>query len=208
MFTPFDILLLNTPPKFLKDETKKIRKRIINKKWKSENAEKWKEQDKNYRENNREKEKERQRKYRENNREKEREKLRKWRSENPEKVKEKARQYRKNNREKLKESNRQYRENNREKFKERARQYSENNPDKIKKYGKKATWKASGLNMEKFEEIYERYINTTHCDLCNVELTIDKITTKTTKVMDHSHITGEFRNILCHSCNIRLPRGT
>ena len=73
---------------------------------------------------------------------------------------------------------------------------------------KKTSWKTAGLNMEHFEEIYERYISTTHCDLCKVELTKDKKTTKTTKCMDHSHITGEFRNVLCHTCNCSLPKNT
>ena len=49
--------------------------------------------------------------------------------------------------------------------------------------------------------LYEHYLKTTHCDECEVELTYDKVRTTTTKCMDHCHETGQFRNILCHSCN-------
>lgn len=45
------------------------------------------------------------------------------------------------------------------------------------------------------------YVNTTHCDCCNIQLITGK-TGGSHKVMDHNHKTGEFRNILCHNCNI------
>jgi hypothetical protein len=34
-------------------------------------------------------------------------------------------------------------------------------------------------------------------------LTEDRYNTSTTRVLDHSHITGQFRNILCCACNNR-----
>tara|TARA_S200002703_G_C3601916_1_gene184799 strand:- start:47 stop:532 length:486 start_codon:yes stop_codon:yes gene_type:complete len=100
---------------------------------------------------------------------------------------------------------------NKERLLEKQRLYSLNNKEKIKIYketekGIKSTrisrWKKKGL-LGNYDEIYERYINTTNCDLCNVILTIDKKITKTTKSMDHNHITGEFRNIVCHKCNMK-----
>ena len=191
--TPFDMLLLNTPPKFLKDETKKIRKSIKNKKWRSENAEKIKQQGIQYRIKNAEKIKEKDLKYREKNRKRESERKKKWREENPERAKE---------------SDKNYRENNPEKIKESQKKFILNNPENHKKSNKKKSWKQLGLNMEHFEEIYEIYMITTHCDICEVELTEGKKMTKTTKCMDHSHITGEFRNIVCCSCNCSLPEGT
>jgi hypothetical protein len=57
-----------------------------------------------------------------------------------------------------------------------------------------SNWKSRGLIGE-YESIYDRYLNTNNCDLCNVELCSNK------KVMDHDHITGEFRNVVCHKCN-------
>ena len=60
----------------------------------------------------------------------------------------------------------------------------------------KACWKKRGLNMDNFEEIYNEYIYATHCQLCNkqFEKSLDRH-------MDHCHETGEFRNIVCNSCN-------
>jgi len=130
-----------------------------------------------------------------------------------------------NNREQYKESVKKYNLNNKEKNKEKSKKYYENNKEKIKdkrkernkkdyqkeyrktptgyKTTKKTQWKAFGLNMNNFESIFKRYMQTSNCDNCKVLLTIDRISTKTTKCMDHDHQTGEFRNVLCHCCNIR-----
>jgi len=60
----------------------------------------------------------------------------------------------------------------------------------------KYNWKKLGLNMDNFEEIYYKYIIATHCQLCNKQFTktIDR-------QMEHCHATGQFRNIVCRSCN-------
>lgn len=146
--TPFENIILNTPPKFINTKLKKYRLNLKHKIWSFKN------------------------------REKERERGRKYRKDNP------------------------------EKNKERWRKYKRNNPEKYKKAHKKATWRKAGLNMENFEEIYDRYINTSHCDMCEVLLTVDTVSTKTTKCMEHSHISGELRGIVCHSCNAKLPKHT
>jgi len=65
----------------------------------------------------------------------------------------------------------------------------------------KGSWKSQGLNMENFEEIYERYTMAIFCDICECILNQDN---RSRKSMDHCHITGEFRNIVCHSCNISI----
>lgn len=63
-------------------------------------------------------------------------------------------------------------------------------------------WKLKGL-IGDYEMIYERYINTTNCDLCNIELCEGR-KGNNKKVMDHCHITGNFRNILCNTCNTNM----
>ena len=127
------------------------------------------------------------------------------------------------NKEKFKESY----QKNKEKFKEKSKKYKIENKDKIKedyqknrdtilenkkeyiqtpegkKSSTKKSWKKMGLNMENFESIYKRYCQTTNCDNCGVLLTKHRENNNTFKVMDHEHSTGEFRNVLCHLCNVR-----
>jgi hypothetical protein len=55
-----------------------------------------------------------------------------------------------------------------------------------------------------FDELYEAYMCCSECEECGVELTTgDRYNTPTTKMLDHDHTTGIFRNILCHSCNCK-----
>ena len=68
---------------------------------------------------------------------------------------------------------------------------------KTHKANTRCNWKKYGLNMDNFDEIYNKYIYATNCDLCCKEFT------KTTdRQMEHDHDTNEFRNIVCRSCNL------
>ena len=76
-------------------------------------------------------------------------------------------------------------------------------PFELRKYHKNKTlnnWRIYGLKEtdEFIESLYNRYIYTSHCELCNKEF-------KTTKDrhMEHDHETGRFRNIVCNRCNNR-----
>ena len=60
----------------------------------------------------------------------------------------------------------------------------------------KASWKKYGLIIDNFEHIYQEYIHTTHCQLCNKQFENTK-----DRQMDHCHKTGQFRNIVCNKCN-------
>tara|TARA_R110000772_G_scaffold261962_1_gene380709 strand:+ start:277 stop:597 length:321 start_codon:yes stop_codon:yes gene_type:complete len=99
------------------------------------------------------------------------------------------------------ERRKRYYEKHKEKNKEKRRLYLQT--PEGKKYNRTSRWKTMGVIHDDFNELYEKYINTEICELCNVELTEDKIKTKTTRCLDHDHTTGEFRNIVCHSCNIK-----
>ena len=120
-------------------------------------------------------------------------------------------EWREKNKEKKKQIDKEYREKNKEKLKDQKKEYYEKNLDKItnhyktpecRKIARISKWRRRGVICDDFDELYERYLNTELCELCNCELTIGK-RTKTTKCLDHDHETGKFRNILCHSCNIK-----
>ena len=126
--------------------------------------------------------------------------------------KEYDKKYREKNKEKIREYDRKRYEKNKERIAEKRKEYREKNKEKIKHYkqspaGKKSNrigkWKLRGIIHDNFDELYERYLNTEFCELCNIKLTEDKVKTKTTRCLDHCHETGEFRNIVCHSCNIK-----
>tara|TARA_Y100001970_G_C13842976_1_gene655407 strand:+ start:104 stop:523 length:420 start_codon:yes stop_codon:yes gene_type:complete len=94
-------------------------------------------------------------------------------------------------------------EANPEERKEYEREY--NKSDAGKKKSRKASWKRRGVkfeNKKEFEEVYEKYLNTEFCDLCNCQLHHGN-TGSGKKTMDHDHVTGKFRNILCNHCNIK-----
>ena len=93
------------------------------------------------------------------------------------------------------------------------KEYYEKNKEKIKEYNQTPKgkmnntikdWERKGLiceNREEYEYIYDRWLSSERCEepKCNKEYTEDNW-----KCMDHCHLTGLFRNILCHSCNIRI----
>ena len=77
---------------------------------------------------------------------------------------------------------------------------------KCKKIHRISKWRhQDGLidsDNDNYEKIHQRWLDTTHCDLCNIELTDD--ISITGKQMEHCHKTGLFRNIVCHKCNIKI----
>jgi hypothetical protein len=77
---------------------------------------------------------------------------------------------------------------------------------KQSKYYSIYNWKRYGLidsDNDNYEKLYDKYIHTEFCELCNVKLTSGN--EKTTKrCMDHDHKTGLFRNITCMKCNSKL----
>ena len=96
--------------------------------------------------------------------------------------------------EKLREYHREYCLKHKEKRKEYRRKWREDNPDKNQKSIFMSRWKRRGL-VGDLEAIYERWLNTTDCDVCKVSLEGSR------KCMDHDHQSGEFRHILCWRCN-------
>ena len=67
------------------------------------------------------------------------------------------------------------------------------------KTDKKYDWKYKGMifTPEEFEEIYNKYIYATNCELCDVLFPNTR-----NRQLDHCHETGKIRNIVCQKCNI------
>ena len=57
-------------------------------------------------------------------------------------------------------------------------------------------WKRSGVIYDNMDTLYQYYINCKYCEWCYkvFENTRDRH-------LDHCHITGSFRLIVCHKCN-------
>ena len=112
--------------------------------------------------------------------------------------------------EKQKQSRREYNEKNKERIKQKKKEYRENNKTKIaennKEYrqtpnGKKSTtinnWKKYGLIHDNYDELYDKYLDTSECDVC--KYVFDETNWR---CMDHDHTTGLFRQFLCFKCNV------
>ena len=75
-------------------------------------------------------------------------------------------------------------------------------PFVLRKYHKsrtKSSWKSIGIKFRDdghFEFVYYEYIYATNCELCNKLFPNSK-----DRHIDHNHITGEPRNIVCTKCN-------
>ena len=69
------------------------------------------------------------------------------------------------------------------------------------KYLTKKNWEKRGMIFRDdghFEFVYYEYIRAKNCELCN-ELFPNSLN----RQLDHNHITGEPRNIVCCKCNLR-----
>jgi len=121
----------------------------------------------------------------------------------------------------------EYREKNKQKILQQKKEYYQENKQKVNEYHKKYyqikgkhyyqtperiksrriyDWKKIGVICDDFDALYNHYLKTSYCDFCRCELTYDKNNTSTTKCLDHDHTITDrpnFRNILCHSCNVK-----
>ena len=108
-----------------------------------------------------------------------------------------------------------YQKEYREKHKERLKEIRDKKKDEKKAYdieyrktdsGKKirriSRWKVRGLICDDIDNVYNIYINAENCENCDVEL-VEGNFGSNKKCLDHDHITGFYRNTICHGCNVR-----
>ena len=57
-------------------------------------------------------------------------------------------------------------------------------------------WKYRGVKCDDFDKLYELYFNTHNCNVCKKVFNNSQ-----SKHLDHCHTTGNFRQVLCCSCN-------
>ena len=168
--------------------------------------------------------KERNKKYREENKDKIKEYNKKYRKENPGKIKErnekwnkkyreKNKKYREKNKDKIKEYNKKYREKNEDILKIKDKKYREKHKDKAKNYFKlyyiknkeQLKGKQKEYNLKKkygvsFKQFNQKLVAHNYsCAICNIG-----IEEKIDIYIDHNHITGKNRGLLCRDCNLGL----
>jgi len=66
-------------------------------------------------------------------------------------------------------------------------------------------WKSYGIVCDDWDKLYEKYTETSLCEICNVKL-INGNFGSNKKAIDHNHNTGEVRYICCHSCNMNVDK--
>jgi hypothetical protein len=114
-----------------------------------------------------------------------------------------------NNREKELLKRKLHYQNNRDDEILRRKKYYEKtkfNPE-VHKISRIRDWKRIGVIFSDYDLLYDIYINTTHCDFCNVKLESGRKSNG--RCLDHDHYITDcenVRNVLCMTCNKKLPK--
>lgn len=98
-----------------------------------------------------------------------------------------------------------YYQKNKEAAKKRGAAWAKANPEKKRLVNRKVQIKTQyGLDWDSFVELYNKAEG--RCEICSasLELLAKKHEQNTAACVDHNHITGEVRGILCRSCNIAI----
>jgi len=125
----------------------------------------------------------------------------------PEKYREYQRNYQRNYQKKLREKMTQQQKQEKSEFQKEYMKSYVKDRDKYHKYDTIYNWKNRNVIETwyyNYDELYEWYLKTNHCEECGITLTQDKKRKSTTKCLHHNHNTNEFEMIVCHACNVRL----
>ena len=173
------------------NRNKSLSKKEYNKQWRKNNAEKIKEYNKQYRIEYPEVTKE----WRKNNLEKVKEYNRYWRKNNTEKIEIYIKRWKMKNPRKRGILDKNNTISNLKKGKEKDTLWRRNNPDKRKDYRLKTHY---NITLEEYDKMYNKQRG--KCMICGVH----QSEIKKGLHVDHNHITGEVRGLLCFSCNSLL----
>jgi len=61
-------------------------------------------------------------------------------------------------------------------------------------------WLNHDIKSANWDYVYDRFINTFNCEVCNIEFIIGS-RGNDRRCLDHHHLSGEIRNVLCNKCN-------
>lgn len=118
-----------------------------------------------------------------------------WRKANPEQHKAGTLAWRLANRVRVKNGQRDWREKNREWVKERDLKWRKSNPEILAASGHRRALKRYNISEEDFILLKKKQQN--KCAICQEGF-------KKTPRIDHDHVTGKVRGLLCNTCNISL----
>lgn len=123
---------------------------------------------------------------------------RRWIEQNGDRKKAATKEWRKANPERLAETKAKYRERNRIVLAQRQREWNAAHPDKVKAMNLKGGY---GLTLEGFLQMYERQSG--QCAICQISMRT-RANQKDACCVDHDHVTGKVRGLLCSSCNMGI----
>jgi hypothetical protein len=148
---------------------------------------------------------EKQRKYEQHYREKNRERIRVFNKNYREKFRDiilkRKKKYYKNNKEEIK----KYYQKNKDKILEKVKKWRKANPEKFKlqrtpeKVKDYSLQRRHGITLEQFNQMLISQDN--RCAICNKLFKNEK-----DKCVDHNHLTGQIRQVLCFNCNIGIGK--
>lgn len=122
-------------------------------------------------------------------------KRRRYYSEHREEMIERSRTYRKNHPEVVKKTLKRRYENHKEELKERSRLYRKNHPNYSKGYNLKYFF---GITLDDFNTMLQKQDH--RCKICGVGLIV-KGPRVIQPSVDHDHLSGKVRGLLCANCN-------
>ena len=122
---------------------------------------------------------------------------RQWRKTNIERVRENNRKWRNANPERLKEIQRRWREKNRHKILTYQREYNSKNRERRIENGRDANYKRKyRISLKEYEVFLKTQKG--RCAICG------GLPGKKKLSVDHHHLTGTVRGLLCRSCNLMI----